>query len=85
VPGRPADVDVRIVDLRVDGTVLLRAESTLSPEELARARRGAPAVRRRRVLLRAALRAALAEEMGTDAASVPLATTATGRDRKDVG
>ena len=73
------DVDVRLVDLRADGAVVLRAETTLSPDELARARRGVPAVHRRRVLLRAALRTALADELGTDPASVPLATTPTGR------
>ena len=36
------DVDVRVVDLYADGAVVLRAEATLSPDELARARRGAP-------------------------------------------
>lgn len=72
-------VDVRVVDLLADGAVVLRAEATLSPAELARARRGVPAVHRRRVLLRAALRTALADELGSDAASVPLATTPAGR------
>lgn len=76
---RPADVDVRIVDLRGDGAAVLRAEVTLSADELARARRGVPAVHRRRVLLRAALRAAVGDEIGADPASVPLVTTPTGR------
>lgn len=75
----PAAVDVRIVDLLADGEVLLRAEAVLSPAELARARRGVPAVRRRRVLLRAALRTAIADELGTDAVSVPLETSPAGR------
>ncbi len=75
----PLGVGVRIVDLRVDGTVFLAAEATLTPDELARARRGVPAVHRRRVLLRAALRTAIADEIGVDPAAVPLATTAAGR------
>jgi 4'-phosphopantetheinyl transferase len=78
IPG-PWTVDVRVVDLLADGAVVLRADAALSPAELARARRGVPAVHRRRVLLRAALRSALADELGTDAAAVPLATTAAGR------
>ena len=77
-PERP-DVDVRIVDLRTDDAAVLRAEATLTPAELARARRGIPSVHRRRVLLRAALRTALADELDTDPASVPLATTPAGR------
>jgi 4'-phosphopantetheinyl transferase len=72
-------VDVRVVDLLADGAVVLRAEAVLSPAELDRARRGVPAVHRRRVLLRAALRSALADELGTDAASVSLTTTPAGR------
>jgi 4'-phosphopantetheinyl transferase len=75
----PVHVDVRVVDLLADGAVVLRAEAVLSPAELARARRGVPAVHRRRVLLRAALRTALADELGTDAAAVPLAATPEGR------
>lgn len=76
---RPAALEVRVVDLCADGDVLLRAEATLSPDELARAGRGAPRVRRRRILLRAALRTVLAEKIGTDPASVRLATTPAGR------
>ncbi|PRY49355.1 4'-phosphopantetheinyl transferase superfamily protein [Geodermatophilus tzadiensis] len=74
-----ADVAVRLVDLAADDAELARAEAVLSPAELARARRGTPAVHRRRVLLRAALRTALAAELGTDPARVPLGTTAAGR------
>jgi phosphopantetheinyl transferase len=79
VPAEPSSVDVRVVDLLADGEVLLRAEALLSPAERARAVRGVPAVRRRRVLLRAALRTAIADELGTDAVSVPLATSPAGR------
>jgi 4'-phosphopantetheinyl transferase len=73
------DVDVRVVDLHADDAALLRAEATLAPEELVRARRGVPAVHRRRVLLRGALRAALADALGIEPAAVPLATTPAGR------
>jgi hypothetical protein len=65
------DVDVRVVDLHADDAALLRAEATLAPEELVRARRGVPAVHRRRVLLRGALRAALADALGIEPAAVP--------------
>lgn len=82
---RAIDVEVRVVDLCADGEVLLRAEATLAPDELARADRGAPTVRRRRILLRAALRTALAEEIGTDPASVQLATTPAGRPHLAAG
>ncbi|WP_448611599.1 4'-phosphopantetheinyl transferase family protein [Geodermatophilus sp. URMC 60] len=74
-----ADVVVRLVDLAVGDDALARAEAVLSPAELARARRGTPAVHRRRVLLRAGLRTALAAELGTGPADVPLTATATGR------
>jgi 4'-phosphopantetheinyl transferase len=80
---RPAapepDVVTRLVDLVADGDALSRAEALLTPAELARARRGTPAVHRRRVLLRAALRTALAAELGTTPDRVPLTATAAGR------
>jgi 4'-phosphopantetheinyl transferase len=81
VPSRPVSprVTVSVVDLVADDDGLARAEAVLSPAELARARRGTPAVHRRRVLLRAALRAAVAAELGTGPAAVPLTATATGR------
>ena len=72
-------VAVRLVDLAADDRVTARAASVLTPAELARARRGTPAVHRRRVLLRAALRAALAAELGVSARAVPLRTTPSGR------
>jgi 4'-phosphopantetheinyl transferase len=72
-------VDIRLVDLNAGGPAVARAESCLTAGELARARRGTPPVHRRRVLLRAALRSALAAELGTDPARVPLVTTPTGR------
>jgi 4'-phosphopantetheinyl transferase len=73
------DVVVRLVDLIADPRALARAESVLSADELVRARRGTPVVHRRRVLLRAALRSALGEQLGMDPAAVPLARTPTGR------
>jgi 4'-phosphopantetheinyl transferase len=72
-------VEVRLVDLAPDDRAVARAESSLSLTELARARRGTPAVHRRRVLLRAALRSALGVELGMDPARVPLTTTPAGR------
>jgi 4'-phosphopantetheinyl transferase len=70
---------IRLVDLAADDDTVARAAASLTPGELARARRGTPSVHRRRVLLRAALRAALADELGTDPARVPLTTTPAGR------
>jgi 4'-phosphopantetheinyl transferase len=80
-PSRPADVTVTPVDLAAGADEVARAEAVLSPDELARARRGTPAVHRRRVLLRAALRTALAAELGTGPDEVPLRTDALGRPR----
>ena len=79
-PAFPAgSVEVRLVDLAQSGRAVARAECSLTPAEIARARRGTPAVHRRRVLLRAALRAALGVELGMDPARVPLHTTPAGR------
>jgi len=72
-------IEVRLVDLSLDDHAVARAESSLTPAEVARARRGAPAVRRRRVLLRAALRSALGAELGMDPARVPIDTSPAGR------
>jgi 4'-phosphopantetheinyl transferase len=76
---RPEDVHVRLVDLAGGAEAVASAESSLTAAELARARRGTPAVHRRRVLLRAALRAALGADLGIQPRHVPLATTAAGR------
>ncbi|WP_369257948.1 4'-phosphopantetheinyl transferase family protein [Geodermatophilus amargosae] len=70
---------VTVVSLVADDDALAHAEALLAPAELDRARRGTPAVHRRRVLLRAALRTALAAELGTHPEHVPLTTGATGR------
>jgi 4'-phosphopantetheinyl transferase len=78
-PARPVGVVLTLVDLVAGDDELQRAETLLSPAELVRARRGTPDVHRRRVLLRAALRAALAAELGTGPAEVPLTTGALGR------
>lgn len=78
-PGAGADVAVRLVDLGADDEATARAASVLTPAELARARRGAPAVHRRRVLVRAALRVALAAELGEAPGAVPLRTAPSGR------
>jgi 4'-phosphopantetheinyl transferase len=74
-------VTVCLVDLAAGDDEVARAEAVLSPGELGRARRGTPAVHRRRVLLRAALRTAVAAELGTAAAEVPLDAGALGRPR----
>lgn len=74
-----ARVTVRLVDLAADDEATARASRVLTPAELARARRGTPAVHRRRVLLRAALRTALAAELGTAPGAVPVHTAPSGR------
>jgi 4'-phosphopantetheinyl transferase len=73
-----AGTRIAIVDL-ADDAALPHAEAWLAPDELARARRGTRAVRRQRVLLRAALRVAVANELGLRPDLVPLATTPLGR------
>ncbi len=73
------DVQVRTVDLTVGNDDVAAAARSLTAAELARARRGTPAVYRRRVLLRAALRSALAERLGLEPSAVPLRITAAGR------
>ena len=60
------DVDLRLVDLTAADDAVARAESSLTAAEVARARRGTPDVHRRRVLLSAALRAALAPDLDVD-------------------
>jgi len=73
-----AGTRITLVDL-TDDAALPEAETCLTPEELARARRGTPAVHRRRVLQRAALRVALGSELGLPPDLVPLTTTPLGR------
>jgi len=76
----PVDgVDVWLLDLALDDDAVARAESSLTPAELARTRRGTAAVRRRRVLLRAALRSFVGAELRMDPARVPIDTTPAGR------
>jgi 4'-phosphopantetheinyl transferase len=70
---------VSVLDLAPADETLARAAATLTPAELDRARRGTPLVHRRRVALRAGLRAALAAELGVAPRAVPLATTPEGR------
>jgi 4'-phosphopantetheinyl transferase len=73
-----AGTRVVLVDL-TDDAALPDAETCLTPDELARARRGTPAVHRQRVLLRAALRVALGSELGLPPDRAPLTTTPLGR------
>jgi 4'-phosphopantetheinyl transferase len=75
---RVAGTRITLVDL-TDDAALPSAEAWLTPDERARARRGTPAVHRRRVLLRSALRAALGAELGLAPDRVPLAVTPLGR------
>lgn len=77
--GEVVRVEVGLVELTADDDAVARAESRLTPPEVARARRGTPEVRRRRVLLRAALRSAVGQELGMDPRSVPLRTSPGGR------
>jgi 4'-phosphopantetheinyl transferase len=60
------------VDLAVPTDVVAAAVRCLSPSERVRAERGTPPVFRRRVLVRAALRAELGEILGTSPGEVPL-------------
>nr|WP_239521974.1 4'-phosphopantetheinyl transferase superfamily protein [Geodermatophilus sabuli] len=82
-PVRPgpldADVALWLVDLAADDDALTAAEARLTPVEVARAHRGTPAVHRRRVLLRAALRSALGSELGIPPGQVPIGTSPAGR------
>jgi 4'-phosphopantetheinyl transferase len=77
-----------LVRLDVDAETLARAELDLTPAERDRAVRGTPAVRRRRVVLRAATRCALGTVLDVAPARVQLGTSAAGRpevrDREDV-
>jgi 4'-phosphopantetheinyl transferase len=75
----PVGVAVRLVDLTVGAADVARAAADLTAAELARAHRGTAVVRRRRILLRSALRRALAAELDVLPARVPIATTAAGR------
>jgi 4'-phosphopantetheinyl transferase len=76
---RRVDLHVRLVDLTDRADAVARAETLLTAAEVARARRGTPDVHRRRVLLRAAARAALGAVLGIDPREVPLATSPAGR------
>lgn len=77
--GWAAPVDIGLVEMVTDDDAVARAESLLAPAEVDRARRGTPEVHRRRVLLRAALRSALGNELGIDPREVPLETSPGGR------
>jgi 4'-phosphopantetheinyl transferase len=77
---------VTVWQVRLDGPDSLVSDLSvlLTAEERERADRGVPAVRRRRVLLRAALRLVLAARLGVPAAEVALAAAA-GRPRLTAG
>ncbi|MBB3084856.1 4'-phosphopantetheinyl transferase family protein [Geodermatophilus sabuli] len=77
-PRRPP-VDVWLVDLGPDESTLARAATALTDAELSRADRGTPAVRRRRIALRAALRCVIAAELSCTPSRVPLSLTPAGR------
>ncbi|RBY96236.1 4-phosphopantetheinyl transferase [Blastococcus sp. TF02-8] len=76
------------VRLDRDAAAVAEAERCLTADERARAHRGVPVVHRRRVLLRAALRRALAEVLDREPSAVRLGTSGRGRpealDRDDV-
>ena len=74
-----AGVRTWLVDLAAAPGVVLAAERLLTDDERRRAQRGTPAVHRRRVLLRAALRIVLAEASGLAPGAVSLVPTAHGR------
>jgi 4'-phosphopantetheinyl transferase len=72
------------VALDLPGGWLAAAAPLLTPEELAHADRGAPPVRRRRIALRAGLRAVLGRALACPPRDVPLGRTAQGRPRVEV-
>jgi 4'-phosphopantetheinyl transferase len=72
-PRLALQVRLRFVDLGSPNRGVARAATCLSPAELRVAERGTGHVRRRRILLRAALRAELGRQLGVPAAEVPLA------------
>ena len=67
------------VGLDVPGPALEAAAALLTPDELARADRGTATVRRRTIVLRAALRCVLGRVLDCAPGEVPLVTTAYGR------
>ncbi|MGY5882403.1 4'-phosphopantetheinyl transferase family protein [Modestobacter lacusdianchii] len=71
-PVRDWEVQVRLLTVDAPPTAVEAARACLTPAELAHADRGVPAVRTRRVLLRAALRRLAGEVLGVPAADVPL-------------
>jgi len=79
LPAPAGGVLVRLLDLGLDEAALAGAAATLAPAERARAVRGTQEVYRRRVALRAGVRAALAAELGVSPSAVRLATTPQGR------
>lgn len=66
------------------GSVLQSAAALLAPDEIARADRGTATVRRRTIVLRAALRTVLGRELGCAPPDVPLTTTPYGRPCLDL-
>ncbi|RBY77689.1 4-phosphopantetheinyl transferase [Geodermatophilus sp. TF02-6] len=72
-PGSPR-ITLRVLDLTDPGWDVAAAAADLSPAERARADRGTPAVRRRRVLVRSALRSLLGGLLDLPARAVPLQT-----------
>jgi 4'-phosphopantetheinyl transferase len=74
---------IQLVDLFAADRCVTAAAAVLSPDELARAERGIPQVRRRRILLRAALRELLGRVLHVHPHDVPL-TSRWGRPQLDV-
>jgi 4'-phosphopantetheinyl transferase len=70
---------LRRLDLADPRWDLAEAAAQLTPDERAGAERGVPAVRRRRLLVRSALRCALGDLLGMPARAVPLQVDEAGR------
>lgn len=81
VPGNvaPPAVELWLVALDLDDDALVAARRLLTPAERARADRGVPEVRRRRIALRAALRTVTGAALRVTAALVPLRSGPHGR------
>lgn len=76
-------VSVWAVPLNLDAACLAEADSFLNQAERARAERGTPTVRRRRIALRAGLRVVAGRLLRCSPAAVRLGVSASGRPRLD--
>lgn len=70
-----------LIDLRQDDTLVERAAQLLTASECRRAERGTPAVRRQRIVSRAALRIVLARRVGCSPTTLQFVANRSGKPR----